>query len=373
MKADNNFLSFRLFPFFLITFLLSASLTFAATYTVTNTNNGGAGSLRRAISQANNNAGLDEIHFNIPAGTYTISPTSKLPTIKDPVIIDGRTQPGFISAPIIEIDGTNAGANANGLFIRAGGSTVRGLVINRFSKYGIRIQQNGSNEIYGNFIGTDTTGTTDLGNTLDGIIIRSANNTIGGTTNSNLNLISGNDRYGIIIYGAGATDNLIQGNLIGTDINGTADLGNQNHGILVGNNASDNTIGVGSGGIGFRNRIAFNGGDGVYVVSGTGNTILSNIIYSNDGLGIDLGADGINENDNDDSDTGANDLQNFPYITSFTSGGGSSTLQGKLLSSASDIFYIQFFAEPTYDPSYHGEGRVVLGGASRNNRCNWIS
>src|SRR5438445_1734252 len=68
-----------------------------ATFFVVNTNDSGAGSLRQAILDANSNpnsGGPDFIDFNIPgAGVHTISPTSALPTITDPVTIDGYSQP----------------------------------------------------------------------------------------------------------------------------------------------------------------------------------------------------------------------------------------------------------------------------------------
>src|SRR4030095_8251296 len=80
------------------------------TFTVTNTSDSGSGSLRQAILDANANAGSDMIDFNIPgAGVHTIMPASALPTITDPVTIDGTTQPGFAGSPIIELSGTIAG------------------------------------------------------------------------------------------------------------------------------------------------------------------------------------------------------------------------------------------------------------------------
>ena len=123
--------------------LLGVTTARGATFTVTNTNDAGPGSLRQAILDANASAGLDTIDFNIPgAGPHTIRPASDLPTITDSVIIDGYTQPAAVpnSNPIttgsnavlkIELDGTNAGDRANGLFITGGNSVVRGLVINR--------------------------------------------------------------------------------------------------------------------------------------------------------------------------------------------------------------------------------------------------
>ncbi|MCS6803659.1 MAG: hypothetical protein NZ823_00770, partial [Blastocatellia bacterium] len=148
-----------------------------ATFTVTNTADRGAGSLRQAIFDANASPGADLIVFNItPAGAKTISPTSPLPAIVEPVTIDGTTQPGFSGSPIIELNGTDAGAGANGLLITATSSVVRGLVINRFGFDGIRVEVNGGNMIEGNFIGIDVTGTVELGNHLHGVRIISAPN-----------------------------------------------------------------------------------------------------------------------------------------------------------------------------------------------------
>src|SRR5437870_7946756 len=84
--------------------LAAPSLSAAATFTVTNTNDSGAGSLRQAIIDSNANSGADTIDFNI-AGTPTIQPQSQLPANTDPVTIDGTTQPGFSGSPIVELDG----------------------------------------------------------------------------------------------------------------------------------------------------------------------------------------------------------------------------------------------------------------------------
>ena len=86
--------------------VISASTLGAATFTVINTDDSGAGSLRQAILDANGNAGLDTIAFNIPgAGVHTISPATALPTITDPVVIDGYSQPG--ASPNTDPDGFN--------------------------------------------------------------------------------------------------------------------------------------------------------------------------------------------------------------------------------------------------------------------------
>src|SRR4029450_3430467 len=107
----------------------------AATFTVTNTNDTGAGSLRQAIDDANGTPGADTIAFNIPgAGGHTLTPQSLLPTIIEAVTIDGYTQPGsspntnatggLNSVLQIEIDGTVA--PNRGITIGANDVVVRG-------------------------------------------------------------------------------------------------------------------------------------------------------------------------------------------------------------------------------------------------------
>src|SRR5262249_30252921 len=152
----------------------------------------------------------DTIAFNIaPGGVQTITPTSPLPTITDPVTLDATTQPGFAGMPVIELNGSRAG-NVDGLVITAGNSTIRGLAINRFVSSGLRLTTNGGDVLEGNFLGTDVTGTMAIGNGT-GVTIRAAsNNQIGGTAARNL--ISGN-AYGIeieAILGESALGNVIQ-------------------------------------------------------------------------------------------------------------------------------------------------------------------
>ena len=62
--------------------------------------------LREAINHANSVVGTDTINFDIPGfGVHTIQPASALPTISDPVMIDGTSQPGFTGTPLIRLDG----------------------------------------------------------------------------------------------------------------------------------------------------------------------------------------------------------------------------------------------------------------------------
>jgi CSLREA domain-containing protein len=358
-----------------------ASLTF----TVNTTNDVDDGScnithcsLREAILAANSNPGPDLIHFNIPgSGPHTILISGPLPTITDAVTIDGYTQPGATPNSNPAPQGLNAqlkivirrsGGSASGLTISASNVVVRGVVINNFNQNGILITVTGSNVIIeGNFIGTDAGGTNDQGNTQDGIRISGANNRVGGTlpARSQLGLISGNNSDGIEITGSGATGNLVQGNLIGTTASGSSGLANTSDGIQIFNSASNNTIGGTAAGAG--NVIAFNGADGVFVHSGTGNRIQRNSIFSNGELGIDLGANGVTSNDPADPDSGANRLQNFPVLQSIVVSGGNTTILGSIDSATGNSTYpitIEFFSNSSCDPSGHGEGETFLGAIS---------
>ena len=193
----------------------------AATFTVTNSLDSGAGSLRQAIISANQNftdRGPDTIEFNIdriaPFSIPTINLSSALPTITAPVTIDGTTE----NAGYVQLNGTSAGAGAAGLRITAGECTVRGLIINRFSGNGIEmIGPKGMNVIQQNRIGTTAAGLAASANLGHGILIsNSPNNTIGGASPSG-NVLSANVRNGVEITGSDATNNRVFGNFIGTD------------------------------------------------------------------------------------------------------------------------------------------------------------
>jgi hypothetical protein len=157
----------------------------------------------------------------------------------------------------------------------------------------------GSNLIKGNFIGTDVTGTSILGNG-DGsgfngnINIDTENNTVGGTEAGARNLISGGNPNGISITGAiGANSNLIQGNLIGSNLNGTAALGNVQDGIRkAGSNG--NTLTIGGTSSAARNVISGNGRHGILLTSSgaliqgnfIGTAITGSAALANGGIGI---------------------------------------------------------------------------------------
>ena len=194
---------------------------------VTTTADSEPGSLRAAITFANSNPGADTITFAIPgAGVHTITPLSPLPLITGPVMIDGYSQPGAAAntlaqgdnaAIMIELSGTNAGTGADGLVISGGNSTIRGLAINGFSGgAGIHLTTVGGNKVVGDHLGTDPTGTLARPDRV-GVQVETAQNTIGGTTAADRDVVSANTFIEVYLLGATATGNLVEGDFVGTN------------------------------------------------------------------------------------------------------------------------------------------------------------
>jgi parallel beta-helix repeat protein len=150
----------------------------------------------------------------------------------------------------------------------------------------------------------------------------------------------------------------IEGNLIGVAADGVTPLGNGSHGVSLLDPVDDVFVGGESAGTG--NVIAFNGGHGVRLDSGSqNNAILRNSIYSNGGLGIDLQPHGeVNVNDPGDADSGANSGQNHPVLA--TAEAGSLHITGSFDSLAGS-YRLEFFANDECDPLGHGEGQIFLG------------
>jgi hypothetical protein len=259
-----------------------------STFTVLNINDSGPGSLRQAILDSNATpTQLNTIDFSIDSGVETISLRSALPTITAAMVLDGTTQPGFAGTPLIVLDGGSAGAGVIGLTITAGNSAVEDLVIDNFQGGGIALQIAGDNLIAGNYIGVDGTGAA-AGNGGAGIAITgsSSNNTIGGTTASAGNVISGNTADGVFIGGGSTTGNQVLGNYIGTDITGTAAVPNDT-GVTLGGGiyilgSPGNVIGgtTSTPGTGPGNLISGNRNAGILILgtTATGNLIEGNLI-----------------------------------------------------------------------------------------------
>ncbi len=273
---------------------------------VTTTADSGPGSLRAAITYTNANFGNNTISFAIPGtGVQRIALLSPLPNVTAAVVIDGTTQPGFAGTPIVELDGVNAGPGS-GLILYGGGITVRGLVVDRFQFAGLEDTGDGivvggnypsgdpvGDLVEGNYIGVSSDGITPLGNGAEGVAIESSSrNTIGGTTAGTGNVIADNGGNGIFvsikITGDVTNDNVIEGNLIGTNAADTIKLGNGGQGVFLAN-TSNTTVGGLTAAAG--NVIAGSGANGIEMVDAPNlnNVILNNFIGTDRTGSLNLG------------------------------------------------------------------------------------
>ena len=219
-------------------------------------------------------------------------------------------------------------------------------------------------ELLGNRIGTDAGGAVALGNAGRGISVSFDDEVVvGGSAAGAGNVIAANGGPGLYLQGDDS-DSLIRGNRIGVGASGDGDLGNGGDGVYFATRRNTGLV-IGGLGTGDGNRIAWSAGAGIATVDDfhTAHTaeISGNSISHNDGLAIDLRNDGVTDNDPDDLDGGPNGLQNFPLLTSATTGGGQLEVVGSLDSTPSASFRIEVFASPACDPSGHGEAEVFLG------------
>ena len=315
--------------------------------------------------------------------------------------------------------GTNKAGTAelangdSGLIFNGGTNNVVSLnVISGNDQEGVKLYDTTDSQILGNLIGTDATGTTELGNGQDGIgLINASGNVIGGTEASQRNTVSGN-QFGIRLEHSDS--NTLVGNRIGTRADGTGNLGNGFGSVSVsgidnqiggapgagniiansGNGAGvfisadgpsadnliqGNTI-AGHEGFGINvqadstriiaNSIVANGDDGIQVgasnINPVGVRMSGNNIINNLGLAIDLRTaagptTGVTPNDPGDADSGPNRRQNFPVLTSATrQSNGLTTVSGSLNSTANTEFRIELYlAAP--DPTGHGEPQAPFG------------
>ncbi len=262
-----------------------------------------------------------------------------------------------------------------------GGATAgMGNLISGNGTDGIFLLFNGGTTIQGNEIGSTFNGTVALPNGGNGIrSVGGGGTVVGGTAAGQGNLIVGNTGDGVVLTGgfaagsafatpapplrpAGFLGSTVQGNRIGITVAGVA-LGNGGAGVNVSDVSSTQ---IGGTAVGAGNIIAFNGSNGVTVSqSGPGlgvqNNIRQNSIFSNNALGIDLGADGVTANDPCDRDDGANHLQNYPDLSLALANGSTTLITGTLQAFTSTTYTLEFFSNPACDPSGHGEGQTYLG------------
>lgn len=258
----------------------------ASNYTVSTLDDVGPGSLRDAISKANNHSGADTISFSV-SGAILLE--SELPALHDAT--GGAT---ILGAGDVTLDGRFLVGKENGLRIQSAGNVVDGLTIVNFPGSGVHVdgKDASGNVIRACYIGTD--GAAIQGNDAYGICVEGPGNTVGGTGDGDGNVIGGNGLAGIFVSGPAASGNHIQGNFIGTNPAGAVDLGNELFGVLLGSHAVDTVVGGPQ--TGAANVIAFNMGTGIRVESrpAYGNTFARNAIGANGGSGIELpeGANG---------------------------------------------------------------------------------
>lgn len=319
--------------------VVAATAVHAATFPVTNAADSGAGTLRAAITNANQaGAGAHFITFNL-AAPYTITPATTLPDVTNHhVLVDGATQPGYTGAPLVKLVGTLApdaqalafygiGGGAQGLhltgFTNAAGVLLQG-VSNRvtacwaFSNYygvltgafsskgsigglaatnrnvlsgnvvGLQLSGSGGDLVQGNYIGTTPDGLGALGNRQTGLSCHAPRCTIGGTTAGARNIIAGSASVGLNL--APSTATTVSGNFIGTDRTGTNALANGGAGVLLSLSTS-NTIGGATPA--HANIISGNGDSGIIILHNSSrNLIESNVIgLGTNGLALPNGTD----------------------------------------------------------------------------------
>jgi hypothetical protein len=413
------------------------------------------GSLRQFIKNANaigaaggTTANSSQFRMQVPANQSSGADTwwrftvanRDLPALSDNgATIDGSTQrqnSGTDSnsrGPEIEITGLGTFGTAIGLQCSGNAITLRELVITAFSLYGILVD-GANNSVEGSYVGTDATGTADLGNGEDGVRINGSNNTIGGASAARRNVISGNNDEGVdinpgaagnvvignyigtnaaasvaIANGLGgasggvviggssnrvggsapgegnviagnapiglrfhmaAAGNIALGNFIGTNASGATTIGNTGGGVVIEGDSTNNT--VGGTAAGETNTIAYNGGDGVFI-TGLGsdrNRISGNAIFANGGLGIDLDPDGVGVG----TGGGVNNDKAAPVITGLTASGSDFIITATTVSAGNTIEFFRANNSPVPlvnpDPSGSGEGYLYLGRCVDNGACN---
>ena len=293
------------------------------------------------------------------------------------LIISNGSSDILITGNIFGLNETGTAALPNGgdgvMLLNSNNVTIGGLtsadrnVISGNLDDGLEVASGSSNvTVLGNYIGVGSDGTASVPNGSDGLAVLGATNvTIGGTAPGAGNVISSNGDEGIDISQSGGFVSIL-GNRIGTDIGGTLNRGNNDVGIRIdGNGAHFIGDGTQAGG----NIIAHSNNDGIRITgSGFTTAILANSIYANGtgnsgGIGIDLNDDGVSSNDPNDTDSGANDLLNFPVLNAVlaydsTNLGYNFDLD---VPANTEGYRIDFYLTGVVDGSGFGQGQTWLG------------
>jgi hypothetical protein len=270
----------------------------------------------------------------------------------------GTDATGGNAIPGVQV-GVEIDSSASANITIGGSSAASRNVISGNGSYGVRLNNGSALVVTGNFIGTDVTGTAPLGNATYGVFAEANAATIGGSAAGAGNVVSANGTDGMSINGAGIT---VQGNFVGTDLTGQFALGNGNRGmVLYGTNAL-----VGGAAPGEGNIVAHNATAGVVVLGNgaLGNAIRGNSIFANGPIGIDLASDGVTANDDLDADTGPNNRQNYPIVISAVPLVPSGThVLGTFDSAPSTSYTLDFFVNPACAARPHDftEGLLYLG------------
>ncbi len=289
-------------------------------------------------------------------GTAVLARNVVSGNLGDGVLIEGASASPIIEGNYVGVDqsGTQPLGNAaSGIEVDiSAGTTIGGTtpgagnVISANAGAGVSMQGSATfgAAILGNLIGTDKSGMIALGNGTDGVALSSwSDATIGGTAAGARNVISANAGAGVDLADSDNND-LVQSNLIGTDITGSDPLGN-GAGVLIAGSSHEDTIGGTTAGAG--NTIAYSAGSGVDVdaTAGAGNTIRDNSMFGDQGPGIVLGSGAVNG----------------PTISSLSNAGGQTTIGGSFAGSANTTYSLDFYSMTSFVNRSYGEGRYLLG------------
>jgi GH25 family lysozyme M1 (1,4-beta-N-acetylmuramidase) len=313
---------------------------------------------------------LDGVLIESGANSNTVGPFNTISGNSQNGVHVSSASQNTILGNVIGTDdgGDSAIANSkDGVLIDGGGAqnSVTGNTISGNTQNGVHLFGDGSNQntVSQNDIGINNSEDGAIPNGQDGVLIesRSSNNTLDADN------IDDNTQNGVHISGYGTNQNTVSETFIGVAPDGITSLPNGQSGVLIDSGAMSNTVGAAldGGGTSKGNTIAYNTLDGVTITgdSTTDNSVLQDSIYDNGRLGINLGGGAaLLPNDDQDPDTGANNLQTFPMVNGVTANiGGGSVIIGHLNSTPSSSFHIELFGNNSADTSWNFQGRTYLG------------